>query len=164
MSYTERLIRQLDQLTAPTMEELQTVLQSVLPTPSQYGPLVMPPKALPYGRHVLHSTDAVEAILIHLPAQARTAIHDHGVSIGCACVLEGEMANVVYTVDEDGYPLERAMQLLQPGEINNVSKRMIHAMVNPSPTERMVSLHLYTPPLRNIKTYIPYCEVLDYVI
>lgn len=164
MKYTQQLAQSLNELSAPSLDMLVQTLRSLRPSRSQYAPLIKPPQNLAYGRHVLYSTSEVEAILIHLPPMSRTAIHDHGGSIGVSCILEGEMTHVTHTLDEYGYPAQERIDVLKVGETVRVSSSLIHEMVNRSLTQRMISLHLYAPPLRQIRLYKPYDQVLDYVI
>jgi cysteine dioxygenase len=121
------------------------------------------PNRLPYGRNVLFSNDDYEVIVINLPGNRATAIHDHGDSIGCAFIVQGELQNITYTLDSNGYPLQKDEFRFQAGQMLESPSGLIHEMRNPR-KEAMVSLHVYSPPLQDIKSYVPYCEVLDYVI
>jgi cysteine dioxygenase len=121
------------------------------------------PNKLPYGRNVLLRNADYEIVVIYLPGNRATAIHDHGDSIGCALVVQGELLNISYTLDSNGYPLKKEEVLVQSGNMMEATYGQIHEMKNPR-KEAMISLHVYSPPLKNIKAYVPYSEVLDYVI
>jgi cysteine dioxygenase len=121
------------------------------------------PNKLPYGRNVLLRNDDFEVIVIHLPGNRATAIHDHGDSIGCAFVVQGELLNITYSLDSNGYPLQEEEARFPAGQILESPSGLIHEMRNPR-KEAMISLHVYSPPLQNIQSYVPYCEILDYVI
>lgn len=164
MKYIGRLAHHLEGLQSPSLSELEAALKSALPSRHEYAPLIKPPQKLAYGRHVLYSSPQVEAILIHLPPMSRTAIHDHGGSIGCSRILEGEMTHVIHTLDEYGYPVQERVEVVTAGGTVRVPSSLIHEMVNRSLSQRMISLHLYAPPLRHIEVYKPYDQVLDYII
>lgn len=110
------------------------------------------PDELPYGRKVLYTSDDVEVILVHLPAHAATRIHDHGQSIGAALVLEGQLLNVIYRLVESGDALENEVHYTRSEELFLAERSQIHQMRNPY-SERVVSLHMYTPPLCGVQVY-----------
>jgi cysteine dioxygenase len=121
------------------------------------------PSKLPYGRNVLLHNEDYEIVVIYLPGYQATAIHDHGNSLGCALVVQGELINTSYTLDESGYPMQKDEFLVNEGNMLEESYGEIHQLKNPK-KEAMISIHAYSPPLHNIKVYLPYSEVLDYVI
>jgi cysteine dioxygenase len=121
------------------------------------------PNQLPYGRNVLLRNDDFEVIVINLPGNRATAIHDHGESIGCAFIVQGELLNVTYTLDSNGYPAPEKESRFTAGQILESESGLIHEMRNPR-KDAMISLHVYSPPLQNIQSYAPYSDVLDFVI
>ncbi|SEG42562.1 cysteine dioxygenase family protein [Paenibacillus sp. UNC499MF] len=150
-------------LKKPTMNELRAGLEALSLTKDKIAPHVTEPERLAYGRHVLLRTADVEVVVIHLPGHGKTAIHDHGSSIGCARVIEGEMLNVWYELDRGGYPEPFMAAPVASGECMYAPRGQIHEMRNEH-KERIVSLHVYSPPLTGTKAYLPYREVLDFVI
>jgi cysteine dioxygenase len=117
-----------------------------------------------YGRNVIYRSSDVEAIVIHLPAGGRTSIHNHGESIGCAQVVEGRLTNVVYRSKGFGMVRETGKIDVRTGFFFAAPYGQIHRLSNDA-GERAVSLHLYSPPLRGMRTYRPEEEVsLDFVI
>jgi cysteine dioxygenase len=161
------LIDKLEQLFAtkhkPNMEELKDAITSLGDLLWHVPNYRTEPNRLPYGRNVLLSNDDYEVIVIHLPGNRATAIHDHGDSIGCAFIVQGELQNITYTLDSNGYPLQNEEVRLHAGMMLESPSGIIHEMRNPR-KEAMISLHVYSPPLQNIQSYAPCCEVLDYVI
>jgi cysteine dioxygenase len=110
------------------------------------------PIELPYGRKVLYASEDVELILVHLPANADTRIHDHGQSVGAALVLEGQLINVIYHKDHAGHASPIGEQRAHSDELFLAERNQIHQMRNPH-SERVVSLHLYSPPLSGVQVY-----------
>jgi cysteine dioxygenase len=161
------LIDKLEQLFTTThkrsLEELKEALTSLGELVWHAANYRTEPNRLPYGRNVLLRNDDYEVIVINLPGNRATAIHDHGDSIGCAVIVQGELQNITYTLDSNGYPLQKEESRFHAGEMLESPSELIHEMRNPR-KEAMISLHVYSPPLQNIQTYVPYCEVLDYVI
>ncbi len=115
-------------------------------------PHVTEPDGHAYGRNVVYADERMEAIVIHLPAGAATAVHDHGASIGCAVVVEGGMANEMYRLETDGKVRLDAASDVAAGERMLSPAGVIHRMRNDG-AGRMVSLHVYAPPLRGMTRY-----------
>ncbi len=115
-------------------------------------PYVTEPNEYPYGRNVIHSSDKIEIIIVNLPPGSRTYIHDHGQSEGCGVVLQGELINVIYeaTGDDQVHPIRE--HTVQAMDVFSTPLGMIHQMVNRQ-AERVVSLHVYSPPLKGLKVY-----------
>ncbi|GAA3404443.1 cysteine dioxygenase family protein [Paenibacillus hodogayensis] len=164
MLFMTRLEEALASLRRPDMRDLKETLSAVGCTPRQAEPHVAQPDRLPYGRTVLFRNTEVEAILVHLPARTGTFIHDHGDSLGCAIVVEGELINTVFRTDGRGDAIYASEERVRSGQCLSAPAGLIHRMRNPG-AGRTVSLHLYAPPLTGTKTYAEADEyVLDYVI
>lgn len=116
------------------------------------GPHIAEPDGAPYGRKVVFANDRLEAIVIHLPPGAATAVHDHGVSVGCAIVAEGRMTNEEYRFGEDGALRLEAARKHERGQLAPSPAGIIHRMRNDE-AQRLVSLHVYAPPLRGMNRY-----------
>ncbi|SDD71553.1 cysteine dioxygenase [Paenibacillus sp. UNCCL117] len=121
------------------------------------------PQELPYGRKVLHHSEAMDVVLVHLPPGAQTWIHDHGRSVGCAFVLEGQLSNCIYSLDSYGFPQLKKKSVIDAHEWLLAPKRQIHQMRNEGEV-RTVSLHVYAPALKGTRTFYAYEDALDFVI
>ncbi|MFD0694765.1 cysteine dioxygenase [Paenibacillus sp. GCM10027628] len=161
------LLRAIEQsfckLQQPTHEQMKSALMSLgelLHTVPDYK---TEPSGLPYGRNVVFSNQDLEVIIIYIPANQATAIHNHGSSIGTAYLIEGSLVNTMYTLDSYGFPVPLHDDFIQAGQCFNAPAEQIHQLSNPF-HERAISLHVYTPPLRQVNRYLPYSEILDYVI
>lgn len=165
MDFMHRLVSELEQLQAPTVAELLAALRNADCGPEDISHYVVDPiPSMAYGRNVLYRSDDVEAIVIHLPAGARTSIHNHGDSIGCAQLIEGTLSNVLYRSKGFGMASEAGTLDVLTGSCFAAPHGQIHQMRNEG-DDRVVTLHLYAPPLHGMRTYRPEEEiVLDYVI
>jgi cysteine dioxygenase len=150
-------------VTNPAPHELRAKIVEMDITFEKVAPYIAKPSQLPYGRRVLFQSDEFEAILIHLPAGSQTSIHDHGASIGCAFILEGQMTNTLYELGSEGYVYECGKSTLLPNQFLYAPHGQIHQMSNTS-SERMLSFHIYAPCMTGMKAYCTYEQVLDYVI
>ncbi|GAA4855338.1 cysteine dioxygenase [Paenibacillus vulneris] len=150
-------------LAAPSGHDLRRAVERLNLNPEEAAMYVTEPSHLPYGRRILFQSEHVEVILIHLPAGHETYIHDHGESIGCAYVLEGELTNKQFWLDKEGYAHECGESVLRPNQFMFAPKGQIHQMCNYG-KQRVVTLHAYTPAMKNTKVYYQYEQVLDYVI
>ncbi|TBL77811.1 cysteine dioxygenase [Paenibacillus thalictri] len=153
----------LNGIKSPTIQELKWTIANLGLTIGQMEAYVEQPSNLPYGRTALFKNDDVEAVLIHLPGHAETAIHDHGSSAGCGIVLSGEMENIFYKLDAYRYPVEVLKQTVGEQQVFIAPKGQIHKMRN-THQNRLVTFHIYTPVMVGVSTYKPYEQVLDFVI
>jgi cysteine dioxygenase len=129
------------------IEQAECTLERI----SAHIPAPAPP--LHYGRNVIYRSKSVEAIVIHLPGYTETPIHDHGDSICCLYVVSGSVVNRIYATPSDTAP-ERE-QRKQAGEFLYCDYGQVHSMYNPGP-QRLITFHLYTPPLQNATFYPPF--------
>ncbi|KIL41564.1 hypothetical protein SD70_06815 [Gordoniibacillus kamchatkensis] len=165
MQWLNRLQKELDALRAPTAAELFAALQAAPCTKEDLAAFVTEPEAgRAYGRNVLYRSNHVEAIVVHLPPGAATSVHDHGDSVGCAKVVEGELCNAIYRKSDYGMAAETGAVTVAAGKHVFAPHGQIHQMRS-SGNGRTVSLHLYAPPIAGMKIYVPEeLAVLDYVI
>lgn len=161
------LIRAIEQtfckLQTPTLEQLKDALQSIERNLIYVPDFKTEPNQLSYGRNVVYSTPHLEVIVIHIPSSRATAIHNHGLSIGAAYLVAGGLVNSTFSLDIDGFPIAQKDDFIQAGEYFTAPAEQIHQLNNPF-HEPALSIHVYTPPLREVRRYLPYSEVLDYVI
>ncbi|MFD0676470.1 MULTISPECIES: cysteine dioxygenase [unclassified Paenibacillus] len=148
---------------SPAPHELKAIITGLELTSEKVAPYIEEPSYLPYGRKVLFQSEEVEVILVHLPQGRQTLIHDHGASVGCAFILEGQMTNIIYRLDGFGYAQEVGESHLKQHQFLYAPKGQIHQMSN-SGEGRMLSFHVYSPRLAATKAFRTYEEVLDYVI
>lgn len=158
----ERVLNTLPPLRRTSPKQLQAIMRGMDLSLEALSPFIAEPADLPYGRTCLCRTDAAEAVLIHLPPGTETYIHDHGVSVGCARLLEGTLTNRMFRLDGYGYPCLSGEVEIEEGSYYYAPKKQIHQLRNSGP-QRAVAFHLYAPAPAG-KSYFPYEQVLDYVI
>ncbi|WP_284644719.1 cysteine dioxygenase [Paenibacillus silviterrae] len=150
-------------VTKPTPHEIRALIQSLKLTAEELEEHVSDPGELSYGRTVLYQNEEVDVILIHLPPGGETRIHDHGESSGCAMVVEGAVMNCIYKLDSYGYPHLQAEHPVVREHFLYAPKWQIHQLQNPHAV-RSLSVHVYAPSMRGNRAYLPYEQVLDFVI
>lgn len=162
MTLQEWIKGSLDRMGEKSPQQLRKVIESIQFTDEFIQKSVTEPKELPYGKNMLLKTDDVEVAVIHLPAYGETFVHDHGDSIGCAMVLEGEMINTEYALNERGIPSVICERRIGKNGFFYATKHQIHKMSNPN-RSRAVSFHIYTPNLNGSRKY-DMAEALVYSI
>ncbi|GIP31605.1 cysteine dioxygenase family protein [Paenibacillus sp. J2TS4] len=162
MNWLEEVKRVTEGMTTINEVELGKALRRLNCTAKQVSSYVTEPRELPYGRRVIHRTEEVEAIVVHLPAGRSTFIHDHGESVGCGYVVQGTMINTIYTPNERGRAEYVSEAIVREGDCFYAEPGQVHAMRNPA-KEPLITFHLYAPPLEKANRYETEW-VLDYVI
>jgi cysteine dioxygenase len=152
MEFIEQIQKQFGKLKPLTLNEISETLEQVSFIPQHLiEPYITDPDQFAYGRNILYRNDNIEVILINIPPNKETAIHDHGNSIGCAMVLEGEMVNSIYRATEN-YAEKTSSYTVGKRDCIYSTAGLIHKMSN-SHNERMVSIHVYSPPLQGMTSF-----------
>jgi cysteine dioxygenase len=152
MELSDCIAKQFEHVEEWSPERIGEALRGIPELEAFVRPHVTEPVGHAYGRNVVYADERMEAIVIHLPAGAATAVHDHGVSIGCAVVVEGCMTNEVYTLEANGKVRFDEGSEIRPGERMPSPAGVIHRMRNDG-NSRLVSLHVYAPPLSGMTRY-----------
>ena len=137
---------------APTQPELDALLRSLELDPDELRPyLVFKPHT--YTRRRVFRSDLCEMlVLCWLPGQ-RTAIHDHNGSYGAIRICEGAMAEEIFALNEAGEVVAAGTHARAAGEVTGTDVPDIHRIGNADDGEqRMITIHVYAPPLRVINT------------
>jgi cysteine dioxygenase len=105
-----------------------------------------------YARNLILRTPAFELLaLCWFPGQ-QTVIHDHGGSVGAARVYRGNLTSRLFAAS-DGKPARLTdVDVVGPGGLAAVDRHDIHQLANPGP-EELVTIHVYSPPLRTISAF-----------
>ena len=107
-----------------------------------------------YRRNLLHRCDNFEALVLCFEAGQRTPIHDHA---GSACgvrVIEGVGTETIFDMTIDGWLFATGSQQLPQGGVVGSNDMDIHQLSNLQPEgRRMVTLHIYSPPLGAVGNY-----------
>ncbi len=99
-----------------------------------------------YARNTVLLNDHIELVVIcWLPGQA-SAVHDHGRSNCLYLIVEGEMQEELFDLGPGGQPEARSKRSFGRGEITVAASDDIHRITNIT-DEKLVTIHLYSPPL-----------------
>lgn len=77
----------------PSVKDLATSLKQIPNAAKLSQPYIKEPDQYAYGRNAIYRNNELEIIVINIPPNKETTVHDHGQSIGCAMVLEGKLAS-----------------------------------------------------------------------
>jgi cysteine dioxygenase len=138
---------------APTQKELDALLRRLELEPEELrGHLGFKPNT--YTRHRLFRSDICEMLVLCWLPGHRTAIHDHNGSYGAIRICEGAMEEEIFALNEAGEVEFATVHRRAAGEVTGTDVPDIHRIGNAEQsTERMVTIHVYAPPLRVINTY-----------
>lgn len=107
-----------------------------------------------YQRNLLHCTANYEALLLCFEAGQRTPIHDHA---GSACgvkVVEGTGVETMFKFTSDGWVFATGSRELHQGGVVGSNDLDTHQLSNlQSDGKRLVTLHIYSPPLGVVGNY-----------
>jgi cysteine dioxygenase len=105
-----------------------------------------------YTRNPIAVGPAYQAlVLCWLPGQ-ESVIHDH---VGSSCavrILQGACSEIVYQWQPDGSLAESHSCVMPEGRICGTQDADIHMIANYTP-DKLVTLHIYSPPLEVMNTY-----------
>jgi cysteine dioxygenase len=140
---------------APTQPELDALLRKLELEPEELRPhLGFKPNT--YTRHRVFRSDLCEMLVLCWLPGHRTAIHDHNGSYGAIRICEGAMEEEIFASNEAGEVEFETSYTRAAGEVTGTDVPDIHRIGNAeASTERMVTIHIYAPPLRVINTYQP---------
>lgn len=118
-----------------------------------------------YTRNLLCRTSRFDMlVLCWLPGQM-TAIHDHASSLNVTRVCSGTLTARLFQVRDRPVPGRAIVELqmeqqLGENELSLVERNDIHQLANMT-EQRLVTLHVYAPPLRNITVYNSYSGLIE---
>jgi mannose-6-phosphate isomerase-like protein (cupin superfamily) len=98
----------------------------------------------------LHGNDVVDVWLLTWVSDTGTDLHDHGASAGAFTVVSGELEEV----RPDGPTRDLVATRVQTGDVREVERGVVHDVRSPS-LQPAVSIHAYSPPLREMTFYEP---------
>jgi cysteine dioxygenase len=105
-----------------------------------------------YARNLVLRTPVLELlVLCWLPGQ-QTLIHDHGRSVNAIRVHGGELTSRLFSA-ADGEPARMTTEeAVSSGGMASLDRTQIHQLANTS-QEKLVTIHMYSPPLTTITAY-----------
>lgn len=113
-----------------------------------YEPLIpAAEKAGDYGRNIL-SMDSVECVLLNWDPGVESGIHHHQGFWGYVIILEGKAQDIHYKWYDDKL-VDARLVFCSKGGVIDERDDIIHKISNPSGKERLITLHLYAPPVES---------------
>ena len=91
-------------------------------------------------------------LLSWLPGQG-TPLHDHGRSAGAFAVVRGKLTERVVAVARSGTAVQQTAADLTLGRVRHFGAHYVHQVTNTA-GEPAVSVHVYTPGLTEMNTYV----------
>ena len=150
MDYLKRVEQQLHVLHSHSPKGLRHALTALATTYTDVEPYLRSDREKPYYRKLLFHNDEVELLLMNW-SQLACAPHDHGESMGWIQVIDGSTVNTVYACNNGELPEPLFSKKQQHGSVFYAPKAGIHTMK--AVDESLVTLHLYSPPIKNMKVY-----------
>ena len=98
-----------------------------------------------YQRNVLKHTEHYELVVICWRPGQETAIHDHTGSDCAYRVLEGDVKETLYHIDDDGFAHPVSERSHEVGTVIATAEDDVHSLFNDGPADAS-NLHIYTPP------------------
>ncbi len=150
------LVCELDRLgKEPTLAALGHVMQGVNLAPTDVADYIQPTPRNYKRISVVVREEYELLVMTWLPGQASVP-HDHSGSICLMQVVQGEAVEGCYKVAPDGYADLQYETAVRCGEVRAGHDAGVHSIRNSSPTgEILVSVHVYSPPLRDIRQFRP---------
>src|SRR5262245_7635169 len=150
------LVRKLDALGPdPSLVQLAQALASTRLTPDNLADYVQTNQQCYRRAAVIFRPQYELLVMTWLPGQASVP-HDHAGSICVMQVVQGAAVEGSYRVAADGYVDLEYETTVRAGEVTAGQDAGVHTVRNPSETgEVLVSVHVYSPPLRDFRRYAP---------
>ncbi|WP_173916896.1 cysteine dioxygenase family protein [Halobacillus sp. Marseille-Q1614] len=132
-------------------EDLKSILTELDVSIHELQEYLKSPEGKPYYRQMIYEDEHVEMIVMNWAA-IECAPHDHGQSVGWIQVIEGETKQTIYKAEGDSLPLPLFTEYKEKGKMFFAPRRGVHKMKR-NGDDPLVTLHLYSPPIRGMKVY-----------
>lgn len=109
---------------------------------------VAPESNVPYGRRILYKSENFEVMLATWAPHRECAPHNHGYSNGAVWLVKGSFIENHYNFKNTLIPTK--IRLCREDSLLDVDSEDIHSM---STTGHGISLHIYSPPIHDMKVY-----------
>ncbi|NGP44000.1 hypothetical protein G4V62_03190 [Bacillaceae bacterium SIJ1] len=154
MSLPEKLEKRFSSLPQkPSANELKCALDDLSLSAEEVLPYANSPNGKPYGRKVLYQSPFIEVILMQWSKEQACAPHDHGDSFGWIYILSGASEHTLFK-EQNGYVPEATITRIEKtGDYVFTPRKKIHQMASFQKETPLLTLHVYTPPIQNMKVY-----------
>jgi cysteine dioxygenase len=135
-----------------TIEYIEAFLKNIIVNKTDVEPYLIEPDHLPYGRCTLFKNEEVEVCVLHWIIGSKSSIHDHANSDCSMLVIEGNLLNRNFDLNENNELIPLSTLTNHPNDVVTVSKTNIHELEQVG-SDVAITLHIYYPPLQNIKIF-----------
>ncbi|MCA1555195.1 MAG: cysteine dioxygenase family protein [Acidobacteria bacterium] len=140
---------------APTQSDLAAFLRKLELEPEELS-AYLNFKPNTYTRRRVFRNDLCEMLVLCWLPGHRTAIHDHNGSYGAIRICEGAMEEEIFALNGAGEVEFDTTHARAAGEVTGTDVPDIHRIGNADGSgRRMITIHIYAPPLRVLNTYQP---------
>ncbi len=108
-----------------------------------------------YTRNCMHKDSQFELLLLCWDEGQETSIHDHNGEDCWVYLLNGEMKEIFYTLNNSNHPIEDRSQSILPHQLSFMNDRIGFHKLRNSFKGKSMSLHLYAKPIEQCSFY---CE------
>jgi cysteine dioxygenase len=151
LTLQEKLHSVFGHLVNPTPKELKEALDLLDIRVEELKDYLMEAGAFPYGRKLLFKNEYLEILVMNWNNYFRCAPHDHGNSYGWVSVVKGESTHTIYELKGE-IPVPKVTRVEPENTSFFAARSMVHDMENQTDGE-LVTLHVYSPPISNMKVY-----------
>jgi len=107
-----------------------------------------------YYRSLVVRRDGYELLILTWKPGQGSVPHDHAGSIAAMQVFQGEAAEGSWRIGPDGYVVQEFDTPVRCGEMTAWQDAGVHTVCNSSKTT-LVTAHIYAPPLKDFRRYVP---------
>ena len=151
----QSLVRRLDDLGPDTtLAGIAQALEAAALTPDDVAAFVRPNPASYHRARVVLRDKYELLVMTWLPGQASVP-HDHTGSVCVLQVIRGEAVEADYSIAADGYADLEYETPVTAGQVSGGQDAGIHTVRNASATEPLVTVHVYAPPLKDVRRFTP---------
>jgi len=106
-----------------------------------------------YARNLIRISPFYELYCMCWRSGQCSPIHNHGNSLCAVRVLQGILTNIDFASTRPGFASPWQSTTLAMGDAHGSADGDIHQICNLEPAEDLMTLHIYSPPLRHMKTF-----------
>ena len=148
------LVRRLDAMREPSLTTLARALTAAKLTVADVAAHVRE-TARGYHRALIARRDHYELLVLTWKPGQGSVPHDHAGSISAMLVLQGEAAEGSWRIAPDGYAECEFETPVGPGQMTAWQDAGVHTVRNSLADTTLVTVHVYAPPLKDFRRFVP---------
>jgi uncharacterized NAD(P)/FAD-binding protein YdhS/predicted metal-dependent enzyme (double-stranded beta helix superfamily) len=112
------------------------------------------PRADTYARRWVVRRENYEVLVLTWSPSQGSVAHDHAGSLCGLKVVKGHLTEQLYEKMPDGRVQRTTATRIGPQEISIDPGVIVHSLANSASNEVLVTVHIYSPPLRDVRSYV----------